>query len=164
MIKFSKKISDLNTYLKEMLLALYKSLMIIELIFIPFIIYFFLVGFFVNKEAFLYGCSILGIFVINLLKILKMFILFKKNLKIYFKDINNKGEIEFSIYLEYEEYVIENITTKKTGRIKKDEIKFITKSKNCIFIKTTNEQIFFFPRTSALTDLFSIKKENNVVS
>ena len=68
----------------------------------------------------------------------------QKNLKIYFNQTNSRGEIDFNIYLEDKEYVIENVTTKTSSRIKIDEIKVLTKSKNCIFLKTENNKLFFF--------------------
>ena len=52
------------------------------------------------------------------------------------------------------EYVIENVTTKTSSRIKIDEIKVLTKSKNCIFLKTENNKLLFFPKTSSLVSLF----------
>ena len=154
MIKFKKQISDFNIYLKEMIWVLCKPLIIIEFIFLPFIIYFFLVGFLDDKEALIYGGCMLGIFAVLMLKILKTLILCKKNLKIYFNQTNSRGEIDFNIYLEDKEYVIENVTTQTSSRIKIDEIKVLTKSKNCIFLKTENNKLLFFPKTSSLVSLF----------
>lgn len=124
-------------YLHEIVWFSCKSIIIIDVVCIPLIIYFFLVGFLADIEALTYAFGILLIFITLLSIIIRMILLYRKNLKMFFSIANGDGDVELSIYLDNDDWVIENISRKTINRIKLSEIKSLTTTKNLIIAKTS---------------------------
>lgn len=160
MIYFKKNIKDLKIYLHEMVWFSCKSIIILDVVCIPFILYFFLVGFLADKEALTYAFGILLLFIVLLLIIIRMILFYRKNLKMFFSIVNVDGDVESSIYLDNDELVMENISRKTINRIKLSEIKSLTTTKNIIFVKTSLRQSLFFPKTKELVEFF---EQNSII-
>ena len=141
-------------YLCEMIWFLCKPIIVIGLICIPLIIYFFLIGLFVDKEALFYGYGILGIFAILLLILIRMTFHCKRRLQYLFEFVNENGDIDFSISKDNDEFIIENLTRKIVNRIKVNEIKSVITTKKLVFVKIAIGQLYFFPKTEEMKEMF----------
>lgn len=155
MTYYKKNIKDLNVYLKEIVKHSCKPLFISILILIPLIIYFLLVGYLADDEALRYGYGLLAIIIMIMIYIIRVIFACKKNMKLYFKKANSNGEIEYGIYLDNNEFVIENFTNKTINRICKSEIIKIKSTKRIIFIKLVDKSSVFFPKTDELVEFFN---------
>ena len=154
MVYFSKKNKDLKNYRNDVFWFLCKPLFITEIVCIPFIVYFLIVGFLSDEEALIYAFYILALFAIIFLIIIAQLFSTNKILISSFNEINQDGNIDFSIEFNDDEYLIENITLKTRNRLKKKDIKKLHFSKKTIIIKTELNQLLFFPKTKELEELF----------
>lgn len=161
MIYFKKNIKDLKMYLHELVWFSCKSVIIIDVICIPLILYFFLVGFLADKEALSYAYGILALFILFLIYIIRIILLYRKNLKMFFSIVNVDGDVESSIYLDNDDLVMENISGKTINRIKLSEIKSLTTTKNLIIAKTSLGQLLFFPKSKELVEFF---EQNSIIN
>lgn len=160
MIYYKKNIKDLKMYLHEIVWFSCKPLIIIDVVCIPFILYFFLVGFLADKEALTYAFGILIIFIFVLLIIIRMILFYRKNLKMLFSIANVDGDVESSIYLDNDDLVMENISRKTINRIRLSEIKSLTITKNLIIAKTSLGQALLFPKSKELVEFF---EQNSII-
>ena len=154
MVIIKENVKDLNLYLKEMIWFVLKPLIIFGIICLFLSGYFYIAKTYTGKTAL--GVLILVI-IIEVPIVVRSYFYYKKILKAFFNDTDAEGNVELTITLTDDEFVIENLSRKSIGKIKKSEIKTIKASKKCIFIKTTMKQIAFFPKTTELSELFGVK-------
>lgn len=145
--------NDSKRNIRELTLYLCKPLMIINIILMPFILYFFLIGLFVDGEAFMYGIGILLIFIILLIIMFGVYFLYKISDKKIF-ELNSNKDIEYSICFYDGKYMIENINKKTINKVSSKNIKKIKVLKNIIFIKSSFGSSFYVPKTKELLEFF----------
>lgn len=96
----------------------------------------------------------IGVVAFIIILIIRMLFYYKSNLKKYFSNADQFGNIEYVISKNDDEYVLEDITNKNINRIKTKDIKFIKFSKNLIFIKKYTNEIIWLPKTNELVQFF----------
>lgn len=160
MVDFKENVKDSKTYLWEKLWFSFRAYIVIGVMCFISMLFFFLVAFFDDKEAFIYAFELLGLFIIIILFLVGVIIHYKKTLKNFFADANSEGNIELSISFDNDELVIENLSRKTVSKIRQREIKSVSTLGNAIFIKTTISEPFLLPKTRELLDFF---EQNNFI-
>ncbi len=158
MVRFKKNVKDTKLYAWETTWFVAKVYIAIGIVCIPLIIYQFVIGIFIDKDALGYGVTLLILLVIIILIIIRMYFYYKKNLNLYFRDADSNGDVEGTVSAGDDEYVMENLSGKSVCRLRKNDITKTKVTKNCLFIKTNANVVIFFPKTDEILDLFGMKE------
>lgn len=158
MVSFKKNIKYTKLYAWETTWFVSTVYIAIGIVCIPFIIYQFVIGIFVNKDALGYGVTLLILWALIILIVIRTYFYYKKNLNLYFRDADSNGDVEGTVSVDGDEYVMENLSGKSIGRLRKTDIKKTKVTKNCLFIKTNANVVIFFPKTDEILDLFGMKE------
>ncbi len=149
-----KEKSKINQYSNELVWFVCKPLIVTLFICCLLVAYFLLAGYLYDNKALRYGYWMIGVVAFIIILIIRMLFYYKSNLKKYFSNADQFGNIEYVISKNDDEYVLEDITNKNINRIKTKDIKFIKFSKNLIFIKKHTNEIIWLPKTNELVQFF----------
>lgn len=158
MVNIKMNVKDINAYAWESVWFALKPLIAIGIICVPIALYCFIVGciigFSTDRSMLNTGISMWTVLVFDLIIVARMFFLYKKTLKAFFRDANSDGDVESTISFDGNEYVFENLSKKTVNRLKKSDIKRVEALKKCVFIKTAYNQIIYVPKTEETLELF----------
>ena len=154
MVSVKKNVRNLNSYAWESVLFVLKPLIIVGVICIPLTVFFLIVEYLPNKEPLGYGYGLLLVLLAVVLIVVRVFFSYKKTLKLFFRDADTDGNVELTICIDNDEYVIENVSSKTVNRIKKSDVKKVKALKKCVFIKMVGNRFVFFPKTDEILNLF----------
>ena len=154
MIKFTFAKANNKSRIKEITVSQIKPCMIIGLIFIPFAIYFILIGHLFDSEFLINGYSSLFIVIfmgiVSILNYLKI----KKEINANLNISTENDDINYTIERDEDKYKIECVDIKKTVEFTKQEIKKIYQTKSLIIIKLKSKEIIDLPKEQEILNLF----------
>lgn len=153
MICYKKNIKDSKIYTKEIFWFIGKHFIIFEIICIPIIIYYFLVGFLADKTVLPRGYFVLALFVFMLVVLIFTVVFCKRVISAFFKDTN--GEVELTVSIDKSELIVENKTKKIVNKFEIKDIKSKKITPNNIYFLTKSHKIIFFPKTDELVEFFN---------
>ena len=118
---------------------------------VPFIVYFLIIGFVVDKEALSYGFGWLAVSSLIFIKGVMNGNAIKRELSTIFDGFD---EIYYSIELYYGVYCINNITKNYNGSFPSRDVKKVIVSKNIIIVNLAKNAYEFFPKRDDILKLF----------
>ena len=162
MVSFKKNIKDTKLYAWETTWFVLKLFIVIGFLLIISIVYLFVTSkiFEPKRELIGYGYTLTAILIIMIVHVVRVYFYYKKNLNLYFRDADPNGDVELTVSVGGDEYVIENLSGKSVFRLRKTDIKKTKVTKNCFFIKTNTNVVILFPRTDEILDLFDVKRKD----
>ncbi len=154
MVRYNKNVENFGVYLKEVLKYSCKIYAISVVIFLPLAIYCIVVGYITkDKEVCIMGGSAAVLTVMSVVVILQRYLVIKKTLKMFFKNADSQGNLNFLLEVIDEKLSITCINTGEITKIGKDNIKKLSRTKNMIFIRTYTKGLVSLPNNKEVRDL-----------
>jgi len=160
MVNYEIKTNDLKIMTREILNQSLKHFIIAEFILLPITIFFFIVGCIYHDIETIN----IGYYIFYPLLLLLIYIFRTKYA--YVRELNkttnlqiDERVIKVSIYLDDDQFVIENHTLKTIKRFRKNDIKQTKITNSCLLIVSFYGDKYFFPNIIEIKDFF---KDNNI--
>ena len=158
MIKYSFNKNDIDKRVKDLTISQIKTNIIIEIISFIFLAYFLITGFLTKflyyKDNLPFIISLTVICVIMLIVSLKIFFMFKAQIKEFYNKSEN-DTVQYTIEKINDEYIVNNLENESITRFRKSDVKKMYILKNSIIIKLQNKNIIDVPKNKEILDLLS---------
>lgn len=154
MIYFKNNIKDFKLYLSDLFWYTCKLWVIIDIFILPAGIYYLLKGINDKGLALYFGIFLLFCGIIGIQACIRIYISYKKSLKIFFQNANENGDVEKALDVVDDTLVIKNLSIDTVDKIKISHIKKIIKSNHLIILITTYKKALSFPKTNELEKFF----------
>lgn len=141
--------------LKEILFMRIKSFLILGGVSIIFTLYFVLIGFLEDKEAFKFGVPLLGITVLMICLVFSNSIKTKKDINKLFSKFNNKDLINFSFEKNENEFSVVCLENNERFNFYMQNVGKIVYTKNYIVLLFNNRQTLILGNDLGVLDLLS---------
>ena len=166
MFYFRKTKDDLPMYAKAVGFTYCKQPMMISLVSLPFALFFMIVGFLDNKEAFTFGGPLLFLTIFMAIVAIRTYFSFKKTIITTFNSQNIDGVIEFSIFRDNDVFVIDNLSIKDRFVFRNSDIANVHYKKNVIVVRLRTGSFYVskfvsLPNTQELKQLFLYRNSVN---